>query len=264
MPTVSTRAGELAYEETGTGDPLILLHATLHDRHDYDPIAPKLAESHRVIALDWPAHGDSAPVGDGYVLSAPLLADLLEDAVDALGLDRVGLIGNSVGGFAAARLAATRPERVESLVLVNSGGFTRMNLFSRSFCGAMGTPAINRTVMPFFIRSYMKSQSDCDRLIAGRALARARSRDGSETAAALWKSFPDPQHDLTEVAGRITAPTLIVWGDKDTAIPLRDGKRAAELIPASRIETLPAGHVAFSSRPDEFLALVEPLLSPVG
>ena len=261
MPTVSTRAGELAYEESGNGDALILLHATLHDRHDFDPIAPKLAESHRVIALDWPGHGDSAPVGDGYVLSAPLLADLLEDVLDSLSLDRVSLIGNSVGGFAAARLAATRPEEVESLVLVNSGGFTRMNFASRSFCAAMGTPVINRTVMPLFIRSYMKSRSDNDRLVAGRALARARSRDGSGTAAALWKSFPDPRHDLTGVAAQIAAPTLIVWGDKDTAIPLRDGKRAAELIPSSRLETLPAGHVPFSSRPDEFLALVGPFLA---
>ena len=214
-----------------------------------------------MIAVDWPGQGESAPVGDGFALSAPLLADLLEDVVDSLGLDRVSLIGNSVGGFAAARFAATHPDRVSSLVLVNSGGFTKMNVVSKSFCAAMGRPPINRLIMPLFIRAYMKSQSDNDQLVAERALARSRTSEGTQTAADLWRSFADPRHDLTALAAQITAPTLIVWGSKDTAIPLRDGRRAASLIPGARLETLPTGHVVFSSQPDQFLALVMPFLS---
>lgn len=136
-----------------------------------------------------------------------------------------------------------------------------MNVVSKSFCAAMGTPRINRAIMPLFIRSYMKSQSDSDQRVARAALTRARTDAGTRTAAALWKSFADPRHDLTTLAGRITAPTLIVWGNKDTAIPLRDGKRAESLIPGARLETLPTGHVAFSSQPEEFLSLVEPFLS---
>ena len=261
MTDLETRAGVLKYEEHGTGDPLLLLHATLHDRHDFDAVIPALARNHTVIAIDWPGHGESDPVGNGSTLSAPLLADMLADAVDSLGLERVSLIGNSVGGFAAAHFAATQPDRVSSLVLVNSGGFTKMNVVSKSFCTAMGTPRINRAIMPLFIRSYMKSQSDSDERVGQRALARARSEQGAQTAAALWKSFADPRHDLTQLAAHITAPTLIVWGSKDTAIPLRDGKRAESLIPGARLETLPTGHVAFSSQPDEFLALVEPFLA---
>lgn len=261
MPSVSTRAGELFYEESGQGDPVILLHATLHDHRDFAAVTPELAEQHRVIAVDWPGHGESAPVGEGFSLSAPLLADLLEDVIDALDLDRVSLVGNSVGGFAAARFAATHPDKVRSLVLVNSGGFTKMNLVSKSFCAAMGTPLINRAIMPLFIRAYMKTQSDNDKLVADRALAKSRTGEGTQTAADLWRSFADPRHDLTTLAAQITAPTLIVWGSKDTAIPLRDGRRAASLIPGARLETLPTGHVAFSSQPDQFLALVEPFLS---
>ena len=261
MADLTTRAGDIGYEEFGSGEPLILLHATLHDRHDYDAIIPSLAKNFRVIAIDWPGHGESAPVSGDTALSAPLLADLLADAVDSLGLDRVSLIGNSVGGFAAAHFAATQPDRVRSLVLVNSGGFTKMNLVSKSFCAAMGTPRINRAIMPLFIRAYMKAQSDSDQRVARSALARARTEAGTKTAAALWKSFADPRHDLTDLAGRITSPTLIVWGSKDTAIPLRDGKRAQSLIPGARLETLPTGHVVFSSRPEEFLALVEPFLA---
>ncbi|MBV8928551.1 MAG: alpha/beta fold hydrolase, partial [Mycobacteriaceae bacterium] len=95
MPTLQARTGAVAYSDTGSGRPIVLLHATLHDRHDFDPIVGPLARHHRVIALDWPAHGESAHA-DG--VTGPLLADVLEDFVDALSLKGVVLIGNSVGG----------------------------------------------------------------------------------------------------------------------------------------------------------------------
>ena len=56
---VQTRAGEVAYSDAGGGPVVVLLHATLHDRHDFDAIVPGLRDDHRVIALDWPGHGDS-------------------------------------------------------------------------------------------------------------------------------------------------------------------------------------------------------------
>ena len=261
MPMVTTRAGQVAFQETGSGPPLLLLHATLHDRHDFDVIVPELSKHHRVIALDWPGHGDSGLVQAGTVLGAPLLADALEDFVEALDLGNFSVIGSSVGGYAAAHFAALHPDRVEALVLVNCGGFTRMNLMARCFCAAMGVPWLNRLVMPSFIRSYMKAQSENDRAVTNRALKRACSVEGTMTAAALWRSFADPRHDLTRLAPLIKARTLIIWGDWDTAIPLRDGHRANRLISQSSLHRMPTGHVPFSSRPDDFLCLVLPWIS---
>src|SRR4051812_37596215 len=122
MPTLTTRAGTVAYSDAGSGRAvlLLLLHATLHDRHDFDPIIDALARRHRVFAIDWPGHGESAAA---ECITGPLLADVLEDIVDELSLKQVVIIGNSVGGSAAARLAITRPELVKGLVLVNTGGF---------------------------------------------------------------------------------------------------------------------------------------------
>ena len=72
--SVHTRAGEVAYSDTGEGPVVVLLHATLHDRHDFDAILPSLCRDHRVIAVDWPGHGDSpAP---SQPPSAPLFADV--------------------------------------------------------------------------------------------------------------------------------------------------------------------------------------------
>src|SRR5246127_350471 len=136
--TVRTRAGEVAYSDVGDGPGVVLLHATLHDRHDFDTIAPSLRRDHRVIAVDWPGHGDSPAPTPNYRPTAASFADVLSDVVAALDLPPAAFIGNSVGGFAAARLAITDPQRVSRLVLVNAGGFISGPV-SNFYCRVLGT-----------------------------------------------------------------------------------------------------------------------------
>src|SRR6516165_6069301 len=93
--TVQTRAGEVVYSDVGDGPVVVLLHATLHDRHDFDAIVPSLRRDHRVIAVDWPGHGDS-PAPD-QPPTAALFADALADVVAALDLPPAAFVGNSVG-----------------------------------------------------------------------------------------------------------------------------------------------------------------------
>jgi pimeloyl-ACP methyl ester carboxylesterase len=264
MPTIQTRAGRVAYSEVGGGPTVLLLHATLHDRHDFDPIVEALARRYRTIAVDWPGHGDSDPVDATVEPSAPLFADVLEDVVDGLGVSRAVLIGNSVGGFAAARLAINRPECVAGLVLVNTGGFVPLNALSRTFCRVLGTPAVFRRAAPLFIRGYMKGKTDSDRQIIDRATAVAKTAEGVRIGTGLWQSFATPAHDLRSRAAELSVPTLIVWGKKDIAIPLRAGHATREAIRGSRLEILDTGHVVFSSDPDGFLAIAEPFLQSVS
>jgi pimeloyl-ACP methyl ester carboxylesterase len=236
----------------------------LHDRHDFDPIIDTLATRYRTIAVDWPGHGDSDPVDATIEAGAPHFADVLEDVVDGLGLSRAALIGNSVGGFAAARLAINRPESVAGLVLVNSGGFVPLNPMSRTFCRVLGTPAVFRRAAPLFVRGYMKAKTDSDRRIIERATAVAKSAEGIRVGAGLWRSFATPAHDLRSRAGELSTPTLIVWGKKDIAIPLSAGRATRDAIRGSRLEILDTGHVVFSSDPDGFLAIAEPFLESVS
>jgi pimeloyl-ACP methyl ester carboxylesterase len=260
MESVDTRAGRVTFNERGDGVPLLMLHANLHDHRDFDSIAPRLASRYRTIAVDWPAHGSSTR-SPHQAVSAPLFADVLEDIVDALRLERAAFIGNSVGGFAAARLAITRPDRVACLVLVNNGGFVPRNPVTNAFCGVMGSPRVNRRVMPRFVRSYMKPRTTADREIMERTIERARTKEGAATCAALWRSFATDEHDLRDRAEQLRAPTLLVWGAKDTAIPLRAGRATHRAIEGSRFETLDTGHVVFASEPDRFLAIVEPFIA---
>ncbi len=264
MTTIQTRAGRIAYRESGSGPTVLLLHATLHDRHDFDPIVEVLAERYRTIAVDWPGHGDSDPVDATIEPGAPLFADVLEDVVDGLGLSRAVLIGNSVGGFAAARLAMNRPDSVAGLVLVNAGGFVTWNPLSRMSCRVLGTPAVFRRAAPLFVRGYMKAKTDSDRQIIRRATAAAKTSEGIRVATVLWRSFASPEHDLRSRAGELSVPTLIVWGKKDIAKPLSAGRATHNAIRGSRLEILDTGHVVFSSDPDGFLAVAEPFLQSVS
>jgi pimeloyl-ACP methyl ester carboxylesterase len=258
---LTTRAGDVAYDESGAGRPVVLLHATLHDRHDFDPVVESLARQHRVISVDWPSHGESEFVDN---VSGPFLADVLDDVVDVLKLKDIVLIGNSVGGSAAARLAITRPSVVAGLVLVNTGGFVPNTLSTKAFCRLMGTESVTRRVMPRFVRAYMKAQSPSDEKIVAQASARARTDDGVRTAASMWRSFATPAYDLRDRAHLIAAPTLIIWGDRDPTLSLRMGRATHRAIPHSTLQVLHTGHVVFSSDPAGFLGLVEPFLETVA
>lgn len=169
--SVSTRAGTISYTVHGEGLPIILLHATLHDHHDFDPIVPRLSEEYQTISLDWPWHGASSGSTTNSTTkpSAIAMADALEDFVTALDLPPAVLIGNSVGGFAAARLAITCPNRVSALILVNTGGFTTWDLFSRFFCYILSFPAVARLVLPHLIPRYMKPQTPNDTAVCEKS-----------------------------------------------------------------------------------------------
>ena len=262
MRTVQTRVGPVAYSDDGAGPVLVVLHAALHDRHDFDPILPALASDYRIIAVDWPGHGESPSPQEPFTAAAALYADVLEDVVAALALPRAVFVGNSVGGFAAARLALNNPERVAGLVLVDTGGFLGSPL-TNAYCRMLGVPAVQRRVLPRFVRSYMRAQSDSDNAVLQRVTERARTADGVALAAALWRSFAAPEANLRPRADQISAPTLIVWGAKDAAIPLRFGRATHRAIPGSRLEILPTGHLPFSSQPERFLDVVAPFLTQV-
>jgi pimeloyl-ACP methyl ester carboxylesterase len=258
MPTMHTSFGSVSYSDEGSGPPILLLHAALHDRTDYGPVAQALSQGRRVLALDWPGHGQS-PLPT-TPLRAAQLGDLLIEFADLLDLTNAVIVGNSVGGYAACRLALERPERVAGVVLVNTGGFTPHSVFTRFSCAAIGRPAVIKAVFPVFVRAYMRAKNSADKDIVDRVVACAKTDSGARTAAALWRSFTEPGHDLRMRAPQISVPVLITWGAKDFTAPPRWGKAIQAAIPGSRFESLPTGHVVFSSEPVAWLETVLPFV----
>ncbi|HEY1442665.1 MAG TPA: alpha/beta hydrolase, partial [Mycobacterium sp.] len=96
------------------------------------------------------------------------------------------------------------------------------------------------------------------------ASAVAKTAEGVRIGTGLWRSFATPAHDLRSRAAELSVPTLIVWGRKDIAIPLRAGHATHDVIRGSRFEILDTGHVVFSSDPDGFLGIAEPFLQSVS
>ena len=261
MPTLETSFGVVSYTDEGSGPPVLLLHAALHDRTDYAPVIEPLARGRRVLALDWPGHGDS-PLPP-TPLRAAQFGDLLIEFAERLDLTNAVVVGNSVGGYAACRLALERPERVAGVVLINTGGFTPHTIFTRAFCAVMGRPAVIKAVFPAFVRAYMRAKNPTDKWVVDRVVARAKTDAGARTAAALWRSFAEPEHDLRPRAAQIKAPVLITWGAKDFTAPPRWGKAIQAAVPRSRFESLPTGHVVFSSDPVAWLETVLPFVEAV-
>jgi pimeloyl-ACP methyl ester carboxylesterase len=262
MPTMTLPLGTVSYRDVGEGTPILALHATMHDSADYAGIEPALSETHRLITVDWPGHGAS-PTPE-KPLTAAQLGTLAVDVVDRLGLRDLVVIGNSVGGYAACRIALERPDRVAGLVLVNTGGFTPHSPFSRAFCAVLGRPSVLRAIAPVFARGYLRPQSAADRDVLTRVRAAARTTAGADTGAALWRSFTEPAHDLRDAASAITAPVLITWGARDLTAPVAWGRVVADAIPGARLVTLPTGHVPFTSAPRLWLDEVLPFLARIS
>jgi pimeloyl-ACP methyl ester carboxylesterase len=258
MPILDTTSGPVAYDERGHGPAVVLLPSGAHDRHDYDELRTLLPAGLRTIALDWPGHGES-PLGDGPA-TAMRFADVAEELVERLAPEGAVVVGNSVGGFAAARLAARRPELVKGLVVIDGGGFGGRPPHVRAFCALMARPWFLRRIYPTFSARYMRARTDADRRARDVGVATTRADPGLRAVTELWRSFASPEHDLREEAGAITAPTLVLWGRHDPVIPLKLGRRAAASIPGARLVVLDTGHVPHTSDPEGVAAELLPFV----
>lgn len=193
------------------------------------------------------------------------MAEVLEAVVDGLHLEPAIFLGNSVGGYAAARLAIRHPERVRALILVDSGGFSPPALFIRLFCWLKGRELVTRLVATRWAKLYLKRRTPLvNRLIAaidaGRAIPSRMAVD-----AAIWRSFNHPDHDLRAAAAQITAPTLLVYGRFDPAIRFhRDGRNAQASIRHAQLVVLDTGHEPFAEDPATFLKALDPFLHSVA
>ena len=252
MPLLETPAGEIAYDERGDGETIVLLASGAHTRHDFDELRERIPERLRTVAIDWPAHGESAP--GHHPATAMHLADIAEAAVERLAPDGAIVLGNSVGGFSAARMAIRRPELVKGLVIVDAGGFAGRPPHVRAFCALMARPWFLRAIYPTFCARYMRARTSADGRAQDAAVATTRQDPGLRAVSELWRSFASPEHDLRADAASIAAPTLVIWGRRDPVIPLRIGRRIAGMIPDARLVVLDSGHVPHTTEPEPFAA----------
>lgn len=248
--------------------PLVVLPAADHSWEDYRPILEQFAPERRVFALDWPGFGGSArPAPTDFAYSAERYTEILTDWLNALGIARAVLLGNSIGGAVAVRYAAAQPQRVAGLVLVSPGGFAPPGLTRTLACRVLGSPRILRRVEPSFVSFYLGPTTDATRAIVDRRRAsrQANDYDASIAAyAALWRSFDTAAADLTGLAAQVRAPAIVVRGALDPIISALDTRRAVAAIGergALEVVLPEAGHLPFLQQPARFFQTVAGVLN---
>lgn len=263
MPLLTLSSGTVHYMEQGKGAPLVLLHANPGDSQDFDAVIPALAQTNRVLALDWPGYGGSDVPADPGSMTVLHFYRVLREFITALALPPAFFIGNSVGGNAAARLAIESPHLVRGLVLVAPGGYTPHSLLTRSFCRLQGS---GLSLSPRrFAGLYLKHRTPTANAMLQRAATLQSTPERVALNRAMWRSFARPENDLRQASTHIKAPTLLLFGKHDPAIPAhKDGKAALQSIPSARLAALPCGHASFAEVPELFLAQVQPFLAELG
>jgi len=252
----------LAYDDEGAGPPVVCLHAIGHGAGDFARLRARLRGRHRVVAIDWPGQGRSG--NDPVAPSAARYADLLAGALDALGIQRPVLIGNSIGGAVAIRYAAAHPGRVRGVVLENPGGLDCPDRVSRVAVKGMvrffAAGAKRARWFPAAFAAYYRL------VLPGRPAAAQRARivaAAFEIAPVLhgaWRSFGEPEADLRALVPAVSCPVLFAWAVRDRFIQLRRSLPSIRRFPQARLERFPAGHAPHLETPDAFEAAVERFL----
>jgi pyruvate dehydrogenase E2 component (dihydrolipoamide acetyltransferase) len=231
----------LRYLEMGSGSgiPVLLLHGFGADLNSWMFTQPALAEGRRTIALDLPGHGGSTKdPGAGDVDS---MTGAVEAALGELGIERVHLVGHSMGGAVAAALALRKPDRVATLTLIAAAGLG---------------PEINAAFIDGFVRAARRKEVEAvlrflvhDPALVSRTMVedvlRYKRIDGVpaalETIARAWFAGGRQTLDLVAKVTALAVPVQLIWGRDDRIIPVLHAEVLAAQLPVHILEE--AGHL---------------------
>lgn len=248
--TIAVRGCRIRLMRGGAGEPLIYLHGA--SGAAWLPFLQTLTARYDVIAPEHPGFGESDT--PDWLDTIHDLAYFHLDLIEALGLDRVHLVGNSLGGFIGAELAVRNTERLATLTLAGSAG--------------LHVPGVKQ-LDSFLVtdeerlRKFFYDPKRAEAMIA-RVLDPAQQdtalRNQATVAKLVWQPRSHDPH-LGKWLHRIDVPTLLIWGDTDRMFPLEHAKAFQQAIPGAKLVVIPqCGHVPQIEKPDEFVAALEDFL----
>jgi pimeloyl-ACP methyl ester carboxylesterase len=274
-----TRLGgaDVAYVDIGPArstdaKPVVFVHGLSGQWQNWLENIPRTALDRRVVAVDLPGFGVSGPVPGEVTI--PGYGRIVEELCERLELGAVALVGNSMGGFITAETAIQFPARVERLVLVSAAGISSVDeraapILTLGRIGAAsmaaGVPygrriAARPGVRHFVLGLVARHPSLLAPDLAYEGFIRGSATSGFNPALRAVLGY-DFRHRLPEIA----CPTLIVWGEQDAVIPVRDAQVFERLIPDSRkVVMRDTGHVSMAERPEAFNELLVDFLAETG
>jgi pimeloyl-ACP methyl ester carboxylesterase len=266
--------------EAGDGPPLLLVHGSGMSAATWAPLLPHLA-GYRLIALDLPGFG----LSDAFDYAGRSLREhavaQLTSLLDALALERVPVIGTSLGGMWALCLAVDAPERITALASLGVPAVGLPGMRGDPAFTALSTPGLRQLVARIGSPSVAVTRRSLARGAIGPHAAElapdgffdvvheGMRQPGFRTAmlSHMWLAMrfgrPRPENFLSDAElQQIAAPVLVVWGDDDPYGSPEIGRRAAALMPNAHLEVIPARHAPFLDDPQRCGALINQLLGP--
>lgn len=264
--TVAAAGHDVHYLAGGAGEPVVLLHGIFAEKDHWVDFARPLTGSFRVVAPDLPGFGESGrKQGEAY--DYPTQVERLRALLDALGLQRVHLAGNSMGGTLAVLFALQLPERVASVALIGSPHGIRSPRPS-----AMDR-MIDAGQAPLVVRTPQQFEAMLDLVFARRpflpwpvlqasrtgALAQAESNQG------IWNQQLAHRYLLDARVDALRARTLVLWGGADQVFDVSGAELLRRRLPAADVQVLPGlGHLPMMEAPGEAARAYEHFLRSIA
>ena len=260
---------QVHYRDEGNGFPIVLMHGTAASLHTYDAWTKQLSKEYRVIRLDLPAFGLTGP-NKNADYSIESYTKFLSQFLEKIKVDKFYLAGNSLGGNIAWNYAAEYPEKVLKLILIDASGLPTFTPQPPIFKMAK-TPILNSLflyITPKFIIRKNIEQVYADKLKVTDALVTRYHKMSLRTG--NRKAFIDRAKTDFNLAEKVNlvklksvkTTTLLIWGAKDTWIPLGNGKRMDSMLPNSKLVILKnSGHVPMEENPKESLEFLKSFLN---
>jgi pimeloyl-ACP methyl ester carboxylesterase len=269
LPRFESVAGRrVRFVRKGSGPAIVLLHGFASSLYTWKDVLPVLAQGHDVLALDLPGFGQSDCPPD---LSSDEYPRVVLGLLDRLGISRASLVGNSLGGSVVLAVAAERPALVERLVLVDAAGFNLQEKKRPWIVRLVGAPPMAALLDGLPVRRLLVEMSlrqvffDDSLVTSARVdeylepMLRAGAPRAIRSLLASRSLHPD---SMQKLLGRITAPTLVLWGREDQWIPVGDAERFAAALGGAKVVVLDrCGHMPQEERPAEVARLVTAFLA---
>jgi pimeloyl-ACP methyl ester carboxylesterase len=259
----------VAYREVGQGPAVLLIHGMAGSSTTWREMVPQLSKRYRVIAPDLLGHGQSAKPRGDYSLGA--FAVWLRDLLDELGISRVTLVGQSLGGGVAMQFVHQHPDYCERLVLIGSGGLGPEVGWMLRLLSAPGAELLLPAIAPpaaVAVGDRLRSWLAPLGLHSARAgetwnaYSSLSNRPSREAFLRTLRSVVDHNGQAVSAFNRLAfasgLATLLIWGDQDRIIPVSHAQAAHAAFPDSRLVILPGvGHYPHVEAADAVIVAVD-------
>ncbi|OEH92740.1 alpha/beta fold hydrolase [Bacillus solimangrovi] len=246
---------------------LVLLHGFLSSLFSFRKLIPLIKEHYSVLALDWPPFGLSGKVKN-FTYRTDYIAAVIVEMFELLSIEKFVLVGHSMGGQVALKIASIKQEKCQSLILIAGSGY--MTKFPRKIKTATYIP-----FFPFILKGYLQKKGvrgNLNDVVYNKKMIDDEMVKGYEEPfmkrgmlTGMTRFLRHREDDLSsKQLQNIHVPTLLIYGEQDEIIPVKIGQRLANDLPYSTLKLLPkTGHLIPEERAEDTFKLIHEYLASI-